>query len=404
MKTVVARQPILNAKHETIAYELLFRKFNDVNLADFSDGNVATNEVLKDLLVNFGIDKLSGGKKVFINFTEKLILEKLPMLLRKDEVVIEILEDIFDAENINEVIDELKNNGYVFAIDDFICDKNKSKLLEQSDIIKVDFIEFSKEEIIKTANIVKKKNKILLAEKIETYEEFEFAKEHGFTMFQGYYFLKPEILETNVMTTISSVYIQLIEELNKEEVSYDKLAEITKNDVSLTFSLLNIVNSVAYYSRNSITSIKNALARLGLKESKKIIYFNFLKTMAPVGTPNELLKKSLIRGKQAESLASKFKMNDKKEKLFLLGVFSLINIILKRDMNMILESLPLDNEIKDALLGKNNSLTNVLELIIINERGKMEKLEKLLQKNDISIDDLSEIYFESIKWADNIMP
>ncbi len=404
MKTVVARQPILNAKHETIAYELLFRKFNDVNLADFSDGNVATNEVLKDLLVNFGIDKLSGGKKVFINFTEKLILEKLPMLLRKDEVVIEILEDIFDAENINEVIDELKNNGYVFAIDDFICDKKKSKLLDQSDIIKVDFIEFSKEEIIKTANIVKKKNKILLAEKIETYEEFEFAKEHGFTMFQGYYFLKPEILETNVMTTISSVYIQLIEELNKEEVSYDKLAEITKNDVSLTFSLLNIVNSVAYYSRNSITSIKNALARLGLKESKKIIYFNFLKTMAPVGTPNELLKKSLIRGKQAESLASKFKMNGKKEKLFLLGVFSLINIILKRDMNMILESLPLDNEIKDALLGKNNSLTNVLELIIINERGKMEKLEKLLQKNDISIDDLSEIYFESIKWADNIMP
>jgi EAL and modified HD-GYP domain-containing signal transduction protein len=214
LKTIVARQPILNITNQTVAYEILFRSFNGQNSAVFEDGNIATTEVLKDLLINFGVEKLSGGKKLFINFTNKLILEKFPELLRKDEVVIEILEDIYDSEETINAIKELKKSGYTFAIDDFIFDERKTGILEFMDIVKVDFIEFTKEEIIETAKIIKKQNKILLAEKVETYEEFEFAIKHGFTMFQGYYFLRPEILESNIMTTVSSVYLQMIDELN----------------------------------------------------------------------------------------------------------------------------------------------------------------------------------------------
>jgi EAL and modified HD-GYP domain-containing signal transduction protein len=399
----VARQPILNAANETIAYEILFRSFSEQNSAVFNNGNVATTEVLKKLLIDFGVEKLSGGKKLFINFTNELILDKLPELLRKDEVVIEILEDIYDSEETIETIKELKESGYTFAIDDFIFDERKTGILKFVDIVKVDFIEFTKEEIIETAKIIKKQNKILLAEKVETYEEFEFAIKHGFTMFQGYYFLRPEILEGNTITTVSSVYLQMIDELNQKEVSFDKLANIAKNDLALSYSILTIVNSVAYYSRNKINSIKGAFARLGLKEGKKIIYFNFLKSMAPIGTPGELLKKSLIRGKQAEKLAVEVGMKDKKDELFLLGMFSLINIILKKDMVSILKKLPLDTEIKDVLLGKKNNFSEIFTIIIFNEKNKMEELEVLLNKNDITIDKFSEIYFESLQWADNII-
>ncbi|MDM8533276.1 HDOD domain-containing protein [Clostridiaceae bacterium HSG29] len=403
MKTLIARQPILNERNQTIAYELLFRGFSDENEAIFEDGNVATNAVLKDLLIDFGVTKLANGKKLFINFTEDLLLDKSPLLLRKDEVVVEILEDIYDSDELIEVIKKLKKSGYVFAMDDFIYNERKIRLLDYADIIKVDFIEFSKEEIIKTAEEMKKRNKKMLAEKVETYEEFEFAKKLGFTMFQGYYFMKPEMLETVSITTIPSTYTRLLAEFNKEEVNFDVLAEIAKDDVSLVYSILSIVNSVAYYSRRKITSLKDGLTRLGLKEGKKIIYFNFLKAMSPVGTPNELLKKSLIRARQAEKLAKEYGMNNKKEKLFLLGMFSLINIILRRDMSDILENLPLDEEITDALVGERNELSDVLALIIINERGKMDKLENYLNEKDISIDKFSEIYFESIQWADTIM-
>lgn len=403
MKTIIARQPILNEKNQTIAYELLFRGFSGENQAKFEDGNIATNAVLKDLLINFGVTKLANGKKLFINFTEDLLLDYSPLLLRKDEVIIEILEDIYDSDELIEVIKKLKKSGYVFALDDFIYDDKKIRLMDFADIVKVDFIEFSKEEIIKTAEEMRKRNKKMLAEKVETYEEFEFAKKLGFTMFQGYYFMKPEMLETATIATIPTTYPRLIEEFNKEEVNFDVLSEIAKDDVSLVYSILSIVNSVAYYSRRKITSIKDGLTRLGLKESKKVIYFNFLKTMAPAGSPDELLKKSLIRGRQAEKLAKEFGINYKKEKLFLLGMFSLINIILRRDMNDILKNLPLDEEITDALIGKRNELSDVLTLIIINERGKIDKLEGYLNEKNISIDKFSEIYFESIQWADIIM-
>lgn len=402
MKTLMGRQPILDTKHQTIGYELLFRSFESDAIANFDDGNFATTQVIKNWLINFDIERLTGGKKVFINFTKDLILERMPLLLRKSSVVIEILEDIYDSEDVIEAIIELKNEGYLFAIDDFSYIEGKKRLFELSDIIKVDFLSYSTEEILKTAEMCKKFDKTLLAEKVEDQKTYEFAKEHGFTMFQGYYFLKPEVLETNTITTVPSSYIRLIEELNAEIVDYERLANIAKADTALTYSILKIVNSVAYYSRSRIKSLKDAFTRLGLREGRKIIYFNFLKSMSPMGTPGELIKKSLVRGKQAELLAKHFNLADNSEELFLLGMFSLINIILKNDMKTIVNKLPLDKKIIDALLGKRNDFTNVMDLIIINEKNKLNLLEMYLNNLNLSIDEFSDIYFHSVEWAEVI--
>lgn len=402
MKKIIARQPILDANNNTIAYELLFRSIGGGNKANVVDGNAATIEVLKGTLIDFGIDKISSHKRVFINFTEDLIKMDAIELLKKDRVVIELLEDIFDSEEIIEKVMEYKRAGYTFALDDFTIVEEKLELLKIIDIVKVDFIEFTKDQIIETVNSVKKYNKILLAEKVETREEFEWAKELGFTMFQGFYFLKPEILEEETITSVPTSYTKLLMELNKEKINFDLVAESIKQDTSLTYSFLNIVNSFAYYSRRKIDSVKDAFIRLGLKEGKRIIYINFLKTMAPNDTPGELIKKSLIRGKMAESLASNFNIYDKREKLFLLGMFSLMSIILKKDMASILTSVPLATEIQDALLGKKNDLSNVMDLIVLNERNKMESVEKILNQYNIDIEEFGEIYFNTIEWSDNI--
>ncbi|MGM0380344.1 MAG: EAL and HDOD domain-containing protein, partial [Bacillota bacterium] len=379
MKTNIARQPILNLNNETVAYKLLFRGFDiKDNEAIFKDGSKATTEVIKNWLINFGLDKLTNKKRAYITFTQQLILEDMPKLLRKDSFIIELEKDIHFSDEFLEKIIELNNEGYNFALSYSQISKLDKKYRKNIEVIKIDFLKYSHSKIREILENYNKKDYIFLAEKIENFVEFKFAKKLGFEIFQGYYFAVPKILKTETLSTIPTVYIELIKELNKKDISNKRLAEITKNDVSLTYSVLNIVNSVAYYSRNRVKSIEDAYIRLGIKESKKLIYYNFLKKMTPDDTPGELIKKSLIRGKHAELLASHFNLENKKEELFLLGLLSLINIILKDDMNNIINRIHLVDEISEALLGKKNELTNVLDLIILYEKNYEKSFIKTL--------------------------
>lgn len=403
MKSLVARQPIMNLKDKTIAYELLLKNTKEKIKKDNIEKSEAITEILKNILINFDIKKISGGKKILINFTEKLILEEMPTILNKSEVIIEISEKIICYNEIVKKIKLLSDKGYIFSIDEFIIGENEESMLEFIKIIRVDFNKYSRENIIKIAKKFKDTNKVLLAKNINTKKEYKFAESIGFELFQGNYFLEAEILETDSIASIPNVYLKLIDEINKEEINYSNLAEIIKTDTALTYSFLKIVNSVAYYSRRNIKSIKNAITRLGLKEDKKIIYFNFLKSMKPEDTIDELLKKSLIRAKQAENLAVEYGMEGNKEDLFLLGLFSLINIILKKDMKSIVDKLPLKDQVKNSLLGYKNNYSKVIDLIIINEKNKMEELENNLSINSITIERFSEIYFDSISWADAIV-
>ncbi|MGM0379621.1 MAG: EAL and HDOD domain-containing protein [Bacillota bacterium] len=402
MSKIIARQPILDKKNNTISYELLFRSIESPNKANFSDGNAATMSVIKSTLIDFGIKKISNNKKVFINFTKELILSDAISMLKKDSVVIELLENILDSEEVIRKIMDYKSKGYKFAIDDFVNFKKRKQILKLVDIVKIDFNELNFNEINELVDELSSYNKILLAEKVETNKQFEFAKDIGFSMFQGYYFLKPEILKSESLKSIPVAYTKLIQEINKEEIDFDNIVNIIKQDTSLTYSFLKIVNSVAYYSRRKISSVKDAFIRLGLKESKKIIYIHFLKIIMPEEAPSALIKKSLIRGRMAENLANSFNLKSEKEKLFLLGLFSLISVILKKDMEKLLENIPLENDIKEGLLGKKNHLTQVLDLIISNENNKMKIVEKILKDNNIPIDNFSDIYFETLQWADEL--
>jgi len=403
MKTNIARQPIFNEKNNTIAYKLLFRSFEkNSNSAIFNDGSKATTEVIKNWLINFGLEKLTNNKRAFITFTESLLLQKMPQLLRKDSFTIELEPSLEISDELLESIIELKSEGYNFALTANQLDKIEENSKNLIEVVKIDFIHNSYNEIKEISKIYQSKNFILFAEKIETIEAFQLAKDLDFKMFQGYYFEKPTILETNKLSTIPTVYLQLLEELNKKESNSKRLAEITKNDVTLTYSVLNIVNSVAYYSRRRIKSLKDAYTRLGMKESKKIIYFNFLKTMTPNDTPNELVRKSLIRGKQAELLSSSFDLSEKRECLFLLGLLSLINIILKDDMSKIIKRIHLSDEISEALLGKKNHLSNILDIIILYERNYEQAFLKKINEESLDLEIFSETYLEALLWSDSI--
>jgi EAL and modified HD-GYP domain-containing signal transduction protein len=401
MKIFLARQPMMDMKNEVVGYELLFRN-SKVNSANVSDGYIATLKVMKNLIVNFGIKEITNNKRFFINFNDELIIQRAPDLFKPEELVIELLEDTLANEELIDILIDYKNSGYLIALDDFAYSEEKTELLKIADIVKLDFIDFSHEELINIVSKIKPFNVVLLAEKVENLEEFEFAKKIGCTIFQGYYFQKPTIFESSENMTIPAVYYELLEEINHTEIDYTKLSSIIKKDSSLTISLLKLLNSAAYYSSNRVTSVKNALVNLGIKESKKLIMINMLKNLTSVGTPNELINISLRRGKQAEQLAKYYNLKNRADELFIVGLLSLLNVIMKKHMKKILIDVPLESDVIDALLGIENKLSTVLELIILFEMDAIEEVETTIARHDLDIDEFNRIYIESTKWADQI--
>lgn len=401
MKTFLARQPMYDIHGNVVSYELLFRSGTS-NHALIDDGYAATLKVIKDLVVNFGINEMTNGKRFFINFNDELILHKAPDLFLADELVIEILEDTLGQSDLLETLIEYKEKGYTIALDDFVYSDDKKDLVALADIIKLDFMVSDYDELRSIAKAVKPFGVILLAEKIETDEDFALAKELGCSIFQGYYYQKPTVFESTETMTIPSVYYELLEEINNEDVDFRKLASIIKKDTSLTMSILKLLNSAAYYSRHRVKSVKTALVNLGIKGSKNLIMINMIKSIVAAGTPEEVINISLKRGKEAEKFADYFDMHDRKDELFLLGMLSLIDVIMKRPMASLLKDVPLEEDVLSALLGQKNDLSLIMDLIVAHEMDDILKVQDILIENDVDIDTFLTVYIESTKWADKI--
>ncbi len=401
MKTFLARQPMFDINSNVVSYELLFRS-GIQNQAFVSDDYTATMKVMKDLIVNFGIKEMTNQKRFFINFNAKLIIDKAPDLFKSNELVIEILEDTLANTDLIDVLADYKEQGYAIALDDFEYSDDKIELIKLADIIKLDFMISSYDELREIVKAVTPYGVELLAEKIETEEDYNLAVELGCSLFQGYYYQKPTVFESSETMTIPSVYYELLNEINNEVVDYKNLGRIIEQDTSLTVSILKLLNSAAYYSRNKVTSVKRALVNLGVKGSKNLIMMNMLKSISSAGSPEEIINISLKRGKEAERFAEYFGMKNRKDELFICGLLSLIDVIMKRDMKTILHDVPLEDDVIDALLGQENELSKVLELIIAHEKDDILKVQDILIDKNIDIGDFMTIYIESTKWADNI--
>ena len=402
MKTFIARQPMFDVKGEILAYELLFRN-SLTNKAEVTDDYTATLKVIKDLIINFDIQEMSNNKKVFVNFNDETIIQGAPELFKVDQLVIEVLEDSLVTEELVEKLKYYKECGYLIALDDFIFDQNLEKLIAVADIIKLDFMLQTHKELAETVDKLKSYNKVLLAEKVESEEDIIFAKSIGCTIFQGYFYQKPKVFEGSDTLTLPNIYLELLEIVNQDEVDFKALADSIKKDSSLTLSFLKLLNSPAYYSQKKIVDVRQALVRLGTSDSRKVIVINMLKSFSSHDSYDEIISMSLRRGKQAELLAPLLGMTDRKEELFLLGLLSLINIILKRPMVSLLNNVPLNADVIDALLGVENQLSKVMELIILNEIGDIPSMISTLYTRGISAEEFNMTYIKGVKWADTIL-
>ncbi|MEN6447924.1 MAG: HDOD domain-containing protein, partial [Syntrophaceae bacterium] len=348
MDVYLARQPIFDRNREIFAYELLFRGGMENFFPDI-DGDSATSRLLSNTFFNTGLEQITGGKRAFINFTRELIMKRAAMLFPAQLTTVEILENIRPDCEIVDELKELVREGYVLALDDFLYSPELEPFIELADIVKIDFKQSSHQEIMADAAWYLSKDKKLLAEKVETSEEFDLARSLGFTYFQGYFFSKPQLIRKVDIPTLKMNMLNIMAEARKDDFNFGRLESLISRDLGISYKLLRYLNSPYYRRLSEISSIRQAIVMLGEKGINQFLGVIILSELSQ-DKPDELLKSSVIRARMCENFGTLKGQRDSSE-LFTLGLFSHIDAILDNTMEHIMTMLPLSESIKKTLLG-----------------------------------------------------
>lgn len=399
MEAFLARQPIFDTKKRLFAYELLFRDGLSNYVPQQIDGDVATTKLLSSGLLTMGVDRVTGGRKAFINFTQNLLLKEIPFLFPKETTVVEVLEDVEPTPDIIQVCKNIRAKGYTIALDDFVFKDDLKPLIDLAHIIKIDFRLTPVDEIKKYLKMIPLNNIKLLAEKIETNEEFKQAVDMGFTYFQGYFFCKPQIISGREIPTPTLNMMRIIAEINQPQFDISKVEKIITQDISLSYKLFRYINS-AYFSRGcDIKSIKQAILLIGEKELKRFVSLIAIAKVAE-NKPPELVKASCVRARFCELLGKI--SNQTHEDLFILGMFSSIDAILDQPMEKILSQLPLSKDIKDALGGGTGEIAEFLKFALKFEECDWDYIRNASANIHIAEDKVPDMYAEACEWSNNL--
>ncbi len=395
MEIFVARQPIFDRHGKLFAYELLFRD-GTANFMPDVDGDSASSRVLSGGFLTMGVDRITGGKKAFINFTKNLLLGKAPLLCPRELTVVEILEDVEAEPALVSAVGELKKEGYIIALDDFEYNGTLEPLIRLADIIKMDFRLTPLSEIRAYIEKLPGKGIRLLAEKVETHEEFRTAMEMGFELFQGYFFCKPQVISGKEVSTAKLNILRIMAEVNDPQCDFDKIETVMARDVGLTYKLLRYVNSAHFNRMTEISSVKEAAGFIGLDELKRFITVMNLSSLGKE-KPGELIRISCTRARFCDALG-RLAGRDAGE-LFTLGILSLLDAILDQPMEKLMAKLPLKKSLTDALVRGEGALTDYLALAVAYEKGDWEAVSLLAAPLKLDEKKIPFRYIEACKWA-----
>jgi len=392
---LIARQPIFDRDLNLVSYELLFRNTNK-NQQQSADNMTA--QVMVTALMDIGIEKLADGKRVTINATESLLLGNIGLLdvLPPDLVGIEVLEDVEVSSAIIQSCLGLQARGFKIYMDDVVYAPHLIPLLEIADVIKVD-LPLTK-NLAEDVRILRKFKGKLLAEKVETLEEYELVKALDFDFVQGYFFSKPEIVQGRKLADSKLAILRATQKIMRANAISD-IHDVIKQDVSLSYRLLKYINSAAFGLRSPVKSIEQALSLLGLNNIRRWISLLSLATLGE-NKSTELFKISLFRAQFLELLA-KARHKQQSEDDFLLGMFSILDALLDISMEQALESLFLPPKIQQGLTEPTSDMGQRLGLCKSQESGDIDAVQAWQETHqDIAISKVFEINNQAMFWAD----
>lgn len=401
----LARQPILNRDQELFAYELLFRSAA-VGPANVTDDVAATAAVIAHAS-ELGLVNVLGASLGFINVDAAVLMSEFIHFLPKQNVVLEILETVKVSDRIVARVEQLAQAGYVFALDDVVAASDDVKrLLPLVQFIKIDIYGMEAERLAGLSRQFKQMKKKLLAEKVESLEQYQQCLRLGFDYFQGYYFAKPTVLTGKKLSPSQLVIMQLMAQFASDADLAD-IERSIKQDASLGLTLLRLANTPALGGSRRIGSLRQALTVLGRHQLQRWLQILlYAETGKAGGTASPLLRLATTRGKLLESMAEKIHPGDHNmaDIAFTVGVMSLMDALFGLPMEKILERFAVADEVRDALLSRSGIYGNMLQLVEyiehIEEAGPL--VVPLLKKLALSTEDLNALQLAAFEWSDTI--
>jgi c-di-GMP-related signal transduction protein len=388
----VARQPIVDREEKVFGYELLFR--DGLENAFSGDTDEASRATLDRSLL-MGLDILCDGRRAFVNCTRDTLIKGLVMLLPSTVTVVEILETVPADGDVLAACQSLKEAGYMIALDDYVANDPREALAEMADIIKVEMQLTTEEQ----RNVIMKqfgRRSRMLAEKIETQAEFARARDLGFAYFQGYFFRRPEMMNTRDMPANRLNYLKMLQEVSRPDLNVGDLEKLIKAEASVCYRLLRYLNSAIFSFQTEVHSVRHALSMLGERETRR-----WVRLVAAVGAGQEkssdLVLSALVRGRFGELLSPRVPHGA--SDLFLLGLLSLIDAMLEMPMEEVLEKIPLDHATKAVLLGQSSELRPVFQLMLAHESGEWQAAAELSQRLHLDPEDVAAYYWQAQQWA-----
>ncbi|OIN99656.1 MAG: hypothetical protein AUJ49_10875 [Desulfovibrionaceae bacterium CG1_02_65_16] len=399
----VARQPIFDASEKVWAYELLFRSSGHAKTADVAEDDLATASVIADgfALAFSGMDK---RKKAFINFPQRLLLDDTVYALPREICVVEVLETINPNLEMVTALTNIKSRGYTLALDDYVGQPGFEEIIRLADIVKVDLLGMSDERLREVSFGLLRYGCRLLAEKVEDKRTYEMAKMLGFTLFQGFYFSRPETMTGSKVPTPVLAKMRLLRALSGDDFDVRELTRIISSDPSVSYRLLNFINSAAFSLRDKIQSIQQALTLLGKQQIKQWFLAVIISDFDSTAKVQEAAYTSLQRARYLESMGRLYRNHAfPAETLFMLGLFSKLDVLLSQPMDKLLQNIPLDKDVEDALLSKPSPYWAWLSLVEDIEIGNWEDVFEFLNNRNLDREASAANYADAIKWTHTLL-
>ena len=389
----MARQPVYDRRLQVIAYELLYRTSEHNVAGHIADPDGASSQVIVNAFMEMGMETITGGIPALINVTREFLVSGSFPKQFSGRLIPELLEDIEVDDALVAAVLALSDKGYRIALDDFVYSESWKPILAVADIIKLDVAQLGEKGVREQLALISGSKGKLLAEKIESHEEYELYHGMGFDLFQGYFLAKPKVIKNKAVPASKMVVLNLLQELCSTEVEIDKVEYLICQDARLTYKLLRIVNSAFFGLPRQVDSIQEGVVLLGLDELK--CWASILALAAMDDKPHALLLTAMVRARMCQELSARLLL-DEPSMFFTAGLFSLLDALMDMPHEEIFEELPFSEEIVSAVLKHEGQIGLVLHTVIAYESGSWSEVHL----GSLGQEDIWNAYLHAIEWAD----
>ena len=400
MFAFIARQPILDRKKEVFAYELFFRDGKN-NCFPNVQKDEATSKLITKNYQTLELDDISCSKKSFINFQPETLISGLPAFLDPENVIVELVVGKSDENRLLDTCKHVKKMGYKIALEDCNLEPRWNQFLPFVDILKVNTQRENIDFLAKNMNRFTDANVQLIADKVETQESFTIFRDMGFDYFQGYFFVRPESVSNKNLPTSKLALVELIGASSSESFDIEGINSVVEHDAGLSYMLLRFINNPTINKRHKITSLRHALNYMGEVEIKKFVALLAMANLSD-DKPIELIHLSLVRAKFCDLLGTEKGIGINPPTAYLVGLFSVLDALLDQNMELLIEKLPVVDDIKIALCGGQNNLSMYLLLAKAFESSNWLKIIRISKFLEIDQIRLHSLFNEAILWSNGI--